>query len=110
MNVALKQLWSFLVKDFVIKILLSTLKDIGLKFVEKTPWAVIMERLLTRVLVMCLKWLASLSTNKLWVDTVNDFLSVLKESGLREANPIDPDEKNTRPKEDSGAPNEVKLE
>lgn len=105
MNLALKQLWAFLVKDFLIKILLSTLKDVGLKFIEKTPWAIIMERLLTRVLVMCLKWLASLSTNKLWVDTVNDFLQVLKSSGLKEAHQIDPDEKNTRP-----TPNEVKLE
>lgn len=94
----LVQLWTFLGKDLVINILLKTLKDVAMKFVHKTPWAVIMERLLTRVLVVCLKWLASLSTNQLWVDTVNDFLSVLKGSGLKEANPITPDEKNSGPK------------
>lgn len=91
----LKQLWSFLIKDLVSGILLTTLKDIVLKFAKKTPWAVILERLLTRTLVVCLKWLSSLSTNTLWVDTVNDFLAVLKGQGLKEAKPISPNATNT---------------
>lgn len=91
----LKQLWSFLIKDLVSGILLQTLKDVALKFAKKTPWAVILERLLTRTLVVCLKWLSSLSTNTLWVDTVNDFLAVLYGQGLKEAKPISPDATNT---------------
>ena len=91
----LKEMWAFLIKDFLSGILAKTLKDIALKFIQKTPWTVIFERLLTRLLVVCLKWLASLSTNKLWVDTVNDFLAVLKGSGLREANPIEVTSRNT---------------
>lgn len=89
MNI-LRQLWSFLIKDFVSGILATTLKDIALKFMEKTPWTVILERLLTRTLVVCLKWLSSLSTNTLWVDTVNDFLAVLYGQGLKEAKAIQP--------------------
>lgn len=94
MNV-LKQLWAFLIKDFVSGILLTTLRDIALKFAKKTPWAVILERLLTRTLVVCLKWLSTLSTNTLWVDTVNDFLAVLYGQGLKESKLIEKTEKNT---------------
>lgn len=93
----LKQLWSFLIKDFVSGILATTLKDIALKFMEKTPWTVILERLLTRTLVVCLKWLSSLSTNTLWVDTVNDFLAVLYGQGLKEAKLVPPTEQNKGP-------------
>lgn len=94
MNI-LRQLWSFLIKDFLSGILVTTLKDIALKFAKKTPWAVILERLLTRTLVVCLKWLSTLSTNTLWVDTVNDFLAVLYGQGLKESKPIEKTAKNT---------------
>lgn len=99
----LRQLWSFLIKDLVSGILLTTLKDIAVKFAKKTPWAVILERLLTRTLVVCLKWLSSLSTNTLWVDTVNDFLAVLYGQGLKEAKLVTPSKSNTRPKETTTA-------
>lgn len=95
----LRQLWSFLIKDLVSGILLTTLKDIAFKFAQKTPWTVILERLLTRTLVVCLKWLSGLSTNTLWVDTVNDFLAVLYGQGLKEAKLVLPNEKNIRPAE-----------
>lgn len=75
-------------KDFLVGVLAATTKDILVKFVEKTPWTVILERLLTRTLVACLKWLSRLSTNEVWVDTVNDLLKVLQEKGLKEACPI----------------------
>lgn len=84
----LKLLWSFIVKDFLAGILLTTLKDLALKLVEKTPWTVILERFLTRLLVMCLKWVASLNTNNLILSTVNDFLAVLQGTGLKAAVPI----------------------
>lgn len=83
-----KGAFELLVKDFLMGVLLKTSGDILAKFVEKTPWAVILERLLTRLLVACLKWLSRLSTNEVWVDTVNDLLKLLKEKGLKEAEPI----------------------
>lgn len=91
----LRQLWSFLIKDFLTGILVKTFKDIVLKVVDKTPWTVILERFLTRTLIVCLKWLASLSTNQLWVDTVNDFLAVLYGKGLKEARLIDKTKENS---------------
>lgn len=91
----LKQIWAFLIKDFLSGILVKTLKDVVLKVVDKTPWAVILERFLTRTLIVCLKWLASLSTNQLWVDTVNDFLAVLYGKGLKEAKSIDETKENS---------------
>lgn len=93
----LKGIWELVVKDLLSGILLSTVKDVLKKFVEKTPWSIIVERLLTRVLVFSLKWLASLSTNQLWVDTVNDLLSSLQGQGLKEAKPIAITERNKGP-------------
>lgn len=93
----LSSIWEVLVKDLLIGIVMTSVKDVAKKFVDKTPWAVIAERLLTRLLVFCFKWLATLSTNKLWVDTVNDFLSVLEGQGLKEARPIKATSKNSDP-------------
>lgn len=84
----LKLLWSFLVKDFLAGILLTTVKDLARKLFDKTPWTVILERLLTRTLVMCLKWLTTLTTNSLILSTVNDFLAVLQGTGLKAAVPL----------------------
>lgn len=84
----IKVLWAVLVKDFLSGILLTTIKDVAKKFVEKTPWSVILERFLTRSLVMCLKWLTTMSTNTLFLSTVNDFIAVLNGTGLKAAVPI----------------------
>lgn len=84
----LLKVFEFIMKDFVLDVLMKTCRDVAMKFIEKTPWAVIVERLLTRVLVSCLKWLSRSSTNEVWVDTVNDFIAVLNGKGLRDAKPI----------------------
>lgn len=97
----IKGLFEMLVKDLILGILLESVKDVVKKFVEKTPWTVIVERFLTRSLVFCLKWLASLSTNSLWVDTVNDMIAALSDQGLKAAKPVAPDKRNTRPVEQS---------
>ena len=81
----LLSMFELVVKDFVGGILLATAKDILVKFVKKTPWEVILERLLTRFLVTSLKWLSRLSTNQVWQDTVDDLLAALKGKGLKEA-------------------------
>lgn len=81
----LLSMFELVVKDFIGGILLTTSKDILAKFVKKTPWEVILERLLTRLLVTSLKWLSRLSTNQVWQDTVDDLLATLKGKGLKEA-------------------------
>ncbi len=96
----LKALFEILVKDLLAGILLESVKDVVKKFVEKTPWTVIVERFLTRLLVFCLKWLSSLTTNTLWVDTVNDLITALKGQGLKEARPIEPNKRNVGPNDE----------
>ena len=84
----LKMLWTIVIKDFIAGILVNTVRDIVKKWVDKTPWSVILERFLTRSLVACLKWLVSLNTNSLVTATANDFLLVLQGTGLKAAIPI----------------------
>lgn len=81
-------LWKSIVKDLLAGVFVETAKDMIAKFVEKTPWKVIIERFVTRLLVMCLKWLTTMTSNQLVLATVNDFLGVLQGNGLREAKPI----------------------
>lgn len=51
----------------------------------RLKWSIILERLITRVLVLCLTWLASLSTNRIYQDTVNDILKDFQNRGLTKA-------------------------
>ncbi len=48
-------------------------------------WTVILERFLTRVLVFCLTWLAGLSTNRIYKETVKDVLKDFERRGLTKA-------------------------
>ncbi len=61
------------------------LGDMVLALLMKIGWRVIFERLLTRVMVGCLNWLARLNTNKIWQATVNDILKDFQDRGLTKA-------------------------
>ncbi|AHI61273.1 hypothetical protein vBVpaS1601_10 [Vibrio phage vB_VpaS_1601] len=95
-----KAMFEIVVKDLLAGILLQSVKDVVKKFVEKTPWTVIVERFLTRLLVKCLKWLSSLTTNTLWLETANDLINTLQGQGLKEARPIKPNKLNVGPEQE----------
>ena len=59
--------------------------DIALALVMRIGWKVILERLITRVLVGCLKWLATLSTNRIYKATVTEILKDFESRGLTKA-------------------------
>ena len=61
------------------------LGDIVLAMLMQIGWRVIFERLLTRVMVGCLNWLASLSTNQIYKATVTDILKDFQGRGLVKA-------------------------
>ena len=66
-------------------VVFKMLGDIGLAMLFKIGWRAIFERLLTRVLVGCLNWLASLSTNQIYKATVTDILKDFQDRGLVKA-------------------------
>jgi len=59
--------------------------DLVLAMFGRISWAVILERFLTRVMVGCLKWLATLSTNSIYKATVADLLKDFESRGLLKA-------------------------
>ncbi len=63
-------------------ITLKVFGDIALAIFGRIAWKVILERLLTRVLVGALDWLASLSSNAIYQDTVIDVLNDFEGRGL----------------------------
>ena len=63
------------------KLVIDTLEAV----LGRIKWAVILERLLTRVLVALLDWVASLNTNTLTQETVADLKEQLLKNGLKKA-------------------------
>jgi hypothetical protein len=59
--------------------------DVLTAIIGKVAWTIVLERLLTRVLVGCLKWLATLTTNQVVNDTVKDIVIQLRSKGLAKA-------------------------
>lgn len=59
--------------------------DILLAMIGHIGWRIIFERLLTRVVAGCLKWLATLSTNNIYQSTVTDILKDFESRGLVKA-------------------------
>jgi hypothetical protein len=59
--------------------------DVLTAIIGKVAWTVVLERLLTRVLVGCLKWIATLTTNEVVQDTVKDIVAQLRGKGLAKA-------------------------
>ena len=66
-------------------VVFKMLGDIALAMLMQIDWRVILERLLTRVMVGCLNWLASLSTNQIYKATVTDILKDFQDRGLVKA-------------------------
>lgn len=63
------------------KLVIDTLEAV----LGRIKWAVILERLLTRVLVAMLDWVASFKTNTLTQETVADLKEQLLKNGLKKA-------------------------
>jgi hypothetical protein len=59
--------------------------DLFSALVGRIGWNIILERLLTRIMVGCLNWLVTLSTNSIYQATVNDILKDFKDRGLLKA-------------------------
>lgn len=59
--------------------------DVLTAIIGKVAWTIVLERLLTRVLVGCLKWLASLTSNEVVQSTVKDIVVQLRSKGLAKA-------------------------
>lgn len=59
--------------------------DVLTAIIGKVAWTVVLERLLTRVLIGCLKWISTLTTNQVVHDTVKDIVGQLKSKGLAKA-------------------------
>lgn len=72
-------------KDLLGKVLLGMVKDSFLMITGKINWRIVIERFLTRVLVLILRWVKGLSSNTLVNSTVEDLLAQLREHGLAQA-------------------------
>ena len=59
--------------------------DVLAAIIGKVMWQVVLERLLTRILVGCLKWLAALTTNEVVTETVKEIIAQLRSKGLAKA-------------------------
>ena len=62
----------------------NLLKEAGLSLIRKLPWAVLVERLVSRITVAGLRKLASMTTNTLDDETVEDVIQTLKRPDLPE--------------------------
>lgn len=71
---------NFILQTFVVKLL----QEAFLSLVGKLPWAAITERLLSRVIVAGLRKLASMTTNTLDDQTVEDIIKSIETPSLPE--------------------------
>ena len=69
---------------FFLTIIWKLFKEAGLAMIRKLPWAVLVERFLSRVIVAGLRKLAKLTTNTLDDETVEDVIRSLKRPDLPE--------------------------
>lgn len=69
---------------FIKTIVLKLLKEALVSLFGKLPWAVLVERLVSRVVVAGLRKLAKMTTNTLDDETVEDIIRSLKRPDLPE--------------------------
>lgn len=88
MTVLMQMLMTFgrtFLKDFLGTILLGMVKDSFFMITGKIEWRIVVERFLTRVLVLILRWVKGLSSNTLVNSTVEDLLAQMRAHGLAQA-------------------------
>ena len=66
-------------------IVLNLVKDAVLALVMKIQWKIVVERVTSRLVVRGLHRLASLSSNSLMMETVDDLVSQIESKGLPKA-------------------------
>lgn len=82
----IKTFFAGFVKDFLFKTLLGIVQDSFAAIFSKIAWKVVIERFLTRMTVLTLRWVKGLTSNTLVDSTVDDILAQLRASGLAAAN------------------------
>jgi hypothetical protein len=81
-----KVIFGDFVRDFLFKTVLGMAQDSFLATTRKIQWRVVIERFLTRIIVLTLRWVKGLGSNTLVDNTVDDILGQLRENGLAQAN------------------------
>lgn len=91
-----KMFLSGFVKDFLGKIVLNMVLDTLKAMVLKLDWKIVIERVLSRIIVVALKWVKGLSTNEVSEEVADSIMSQMRDKGLVKAYDKEPPDKVNR--------------